>query len=68
MMIPYDTGETKDIPDHQTSSVSDATQRPSQCEAEAAVELLLRWIGEDPAREGLVGTLIQKFDYHLYLF
>ena len=56
MMTPYDTGETKEIPDHQTSSVSEATKRPSQVEAEAAVELLLRWIGDDPAREGLIGT------------
>ena len=55
-MTPYDTGETKDITDHQTSSVSDPNKRPSQSEAEAAVELLLRWIGDDPAREGLIGT------------
>ena len=55
-MTPYDTGETKDITDHQTSSVSDPNNRPSQSEAEAAVELLLRWIGDDPAREGLIGT------------
>ena len=31
-------------------------QRPSRTEAEAAVRTLLRWIGEDPAREGLRGT------------
>lgn len=31
-------------------------QRPSRAEAEAAVRTLLRWIGEDPAREGLRGT------------
>ena len=55
-MTPYDTGEAKDIPEDQTSSVSAATQRPNRKEAEAAVELLLRWIGDDPAREGLVGT------------
>ena len=30
--------------------------RPSREEAEAAVRVLLRWIGEDPAREGLLGT------------
>ena len=56
MMTPYDTGETKDITGDQPSSVSAATQRPSRSEAEAAVELLLRWIGDDPAREGLTGT------------
>ena len=31
-------------------------QRPSASQAEAAVETLLRWIGEDPSREGLVDT------------
>ena len=55
-MTPYDTGETKDITGDQPSSVSAATQRPSRSEAEAAVELLLRWIGDNPAREGLIGT------------
>ena len=56
MMTPYDTGETRDIPKDQASQVSADTRRPSRSEAEAAVELLLRWIGDDPAREGLIGT------------
>ena len=30
--------------------------RPSRQEAEAAVETLLRWIGDDPQREGLIDT------------
>lgn len=30
--------------------------RPSQAQAEDAVRTLLRWAGEDPAREGLVDT------------
>ncbi len=30
--------------------------RPSQEEAEAAVRTLLRWAGDDPAREGLIDT------------
>ena len=30
--------------------------RPSQAEAEDAVRVLLRWAGEDPAREGLLDT------------
>ena len=30
--------------------------RPSRAEAEAAVTTLLRWIGEDPSREGLLET------------
>ena len=55
MMTPYDTGETKEIPDHQTSSVSEATKRPSQVEADFVNAL--RWIGDDPAREGLIARL-----------
>ena len=31
-------------------------QRPSQAEVEAAVKTLLLWIGENPAREGLLDT------------
>jgi GTP cyclohydrolase I len=31
-------------------------QRPSQKEAEDAVRVLLRWAGDDPAREGLLDT------------
>ena len=30
--------------------------RPSRAEAEKAVEVLLRWAGEDPSREGLLET------------
>ncbi len=30
--------------------------RPSQAEAEAAVRTLIEWAGDDPDREGLVGT------------
>ncbi|MFZ8991619.1 MAG: GTP cyclohydrolase I FolE [Candidatus Puniceispirillaceae bacterium] len=57
MMTPYDTSETK-----ETSDLSDTTSdkpriiKPSQEDAEAAVDVLLRWIGEDPTREGLAGT------------
>jgi GTP cyclohydrolase I len=31
-------------------------ERPSREQAEDAVRVLLRWIGDDPEREGLVGT------------
>ena len=31
-------------------------ERPSRAEAEEAVRTLLRWAGDDPTREGLVGT------------
>ncbi|MFC4625051.1 GTP cyclohydrolase I FolE [Daeguia caeni] len=37
-------------------SVTDEQARPSREEAEAAVRTLLRWIGEDPEREGLLDT------------
>jgi GTP cyclohydrolase I len=33
-----------------------ATARPSRAEAEEAVRTLLRWAGDDPGREGLLGT------------
>ena len=33
-----------------------ADPRPTQQEAEAAVRTLLRWAGDDPAREGLLDT------------
>ena len=38
------------------AAVARSTDRPSRQEAEAAVRTLLRWAGDDPAREGLVGT------------
>ena len=41
--------------------------QPSREEAEAAVRLLLRWAGDDPAREGLRGTpdrVVRAFDEH----
>ena len=31
-------------------------RRPSRSEAEAAVRTLIQWAGDDPDREGLVGT------------
>ena len=31
-------------------------KRPSRDEAEAAIKLLIRWAGDDPEREGLLGT------------
>ena len=33
-----------------------STGRPSREETEAAIRTLLRWAGDDPAREGLVDT------------
>ena len=57
MMTPYDTGETKDASEKNDASPDrSVTEKPSRQEAEAAVDVLLRWIGENPAREGLAGT------------
>jgi len=35
---------------------SDGHRRPSQAEAESAVRTLIKWAGDNPDREGLVGT------------
>ena len=49
-------------PSELTSSVKNQTSRaqrgqpPSQSEAENAVRTLIRWVGDDPDREGLKGT------------
>jgi GTP cyclohydrolase I len=37
-------------------SVARPAERPSRADAEEAVRTLIRWAGEDPAREGLVDT------------
>lgn len=37
-------------------SEKDVTTRPSREEAEEAVRVLIRWAGDDPAREGLLET------------
>lgn len=41
---------------HAVESMNDQNNKPSREEAEAAVKVLLRWAGEDPAREGLLET------------
>ncbi|MED5304207.1 MAG: GTP cyclohydrolase I FolE [Pseudomonadota bacterium] len=51
-MTPYDNGTGKAVK-RLTSGVD---QRPTREEAEAAVETLIRWMGETPGREGLVDT------------
>ena len=57
MMTPYDTGEAKETSDlSDTAADKPRIIKPSQEDAEAAVDVLLRWIGEDPTREGLAGT------------
>jgi len=42
-----------------------STDRPTREEAEEAVRTLLRWAGDDPTREGLVGTperVVRSYD------
>lgn len=43
--------------DHSSSETTRiASDKPTRAEAEAAVRTLLRWTGDDPAREGLIDT------------
>ena len=52
-MTPYDTSHDEE--NIHASTPADAPH-PTRAEAEAAVETLLRWAGDDPSREGLVDT------------
>jgi len=47
---------TRSIAGAAAATQADSTGRPSREEGEAAVRTLLRWAGDDPAREGLLGT------------
>ena len=56
-MTPYDNNDAKNFKKGQlTPDKRHGDKKPTQSEAEAAVEVLLRWAGDDPTREGLVGT------------
>ena len=54
-MTPYDS-TTPERESSIASQLETAEHRPSREDAEKAVELLLRWAGDDPSREGLVDT------------
>jgi len=54
-MTPYDANDETVSQDTDAGSTN-VTNAPTREEAEAAVEVLLRWAGDDPTREGLVGT------------
>ncbi len=54
-MTPYDN-ITPDRDSSIRTQQESAEHKPSREEAEKAVELLLRWAGDDPSREGLVDT------------
>jgi len=43
-------------PQPASAAAGSAAARPSRAEAEAAVRTLIRWAGDEPDREGLVGT------------
>ena len=62
-MTPYDNGTDRNGTDRngagkaaKPANARQAAARPTRDEAETAVETLLRWMGESPAREGLVDT------------
>ena len=55
MMTPYDANDEA-VSQDSDADLSKVAGRPTREEAEAAVEVLLRWAGDDPTREGLVGT------------
>ena len=44
------------VTDHVRNAPAPVEKKPSREEAEAAVRALLAYVGEDPSREGLVGT------------
>ena len=54
-MTPYDDSDTKALKAGTLGKAHDDAG-PTRSEAEAAVEVLLRWAGDDPTREGLIGT------------
>jgi GTP cyclohydrolase I len=49
-------------------TINDAARRPSREEAEAAVVTLLRFIGDDPSREGLLDTPARVVNAYRELF
>ena len=55
-MTPYDNGTGGTAKPAKPADQQHAAARPTRDEAEAAVETLLRWMGESPAREGLADT------------
>jgi GTP cyclohydrolase I len=46
----------KQLKKGELASLASGPERPSREEAEAAVRTLIRWAGDNPEREGLVGT------------
>jgi len=44
------------VPHSRSGRAATAVTRPSRAEAEEAIRTLIRWAGDDPEREGLLGT------------
>ena len=56
-MTPNDNSLTPaDITQAEGQRDGLTTLRPTRAEAEAAIDVLIRWLGEDPSREGLRDT------------
>ncbi len=53
-MLEFD--QTLSPPAAAMQMLASDTTRPSRAEAEAAVRTLIRWAGDEPAREGLLAT------------
>ena len=53
---PWPKGSNPPLSDHVRNAPEPVNPRPSRAEAEAAVRVLIAYIGDDPDREGLVGT------------
>src|SRR3954471_8052296 len=51
-----ETTMNKMVKKSEMVSLATGLTRPSRDEAEAAVRTLIRWAGDDPSREGLLGT------------
>ncbi|MEM6461349.1 MAG: GTP cyclohydrolase I FolE [Pseudomonadota bacterium] len=58
----------KSFPNGVNDDTAGDIDRPTETEARAAIDVLLRWIGEDPAREGLIDTPKRVAKAYLELF
>jgi len=63
-MSVIDGNKSREIPEEQVT----AAKRPSRDEAKEAVRTLIRWAGDDPAREGLLETPRRVVDAYTEFF
>src|ERR1700729_3521100 len=62
---PKGESSTEQLSDHVHNAPASVEKRPSREEAEAAVRTLIAYVGDNPAREGLVATpkrVVSAFD------